>query len=160
MRKVSDLYKFVWTTRPLLKHIESAVERTLEGTGLTVRTRAVLEVVAMSGPSTVPTIARALEIERQYVQVMVNEATDTGLTEAIQNPTHKRSPLFTLTAKGEECLGRTIDLERKNLEEIAAQIAPDDMRAALHVQSIVLEHFRTLSASHQPIKGSSQSQEN
>ncbi|MEC8197624.1 MAG: helix-turn-helix domain-containing protein, partial [Pseudomonadota bacterium] len=71
------LYHLTWLSRPLMQQVETAVEHGLQGTGLTVRTRAVMEVL-LQGPLTVPALAEALHIQRQYVQVMVNEALAAG----------------------------------------------------------------------------------
>ena len=75
------LYELIWNTRPLLQRLERAVQRGLEGTGLTVRMRAVMEILGRDGAQTVPTLARALEIQRQYVQIMVDETSAAGMTE-------------------------------------------------------------------------------
>ena len=45
MINAKQLYKLIWMSRPLMQSAEAAVERGLEGIGLTVRTRAVLEVL-------------------------------------------------------------------------------------------------------------------
>ena len=73
------LYELIWNTRPLLQRIERAVQRGLEGTDLTVRMRAVMEILGRDGAQTVPALARALEIQRQYVQIMVDETTAASL---------------------------------------------------------------------------------
>ena len=68
MNKTDQLYQLVWVSRPLMQAAEAAVEQGLEGTGLTVRMRAVLEMLHRQGDLTVPDIAQKLEIQRQYVQ--------------------------------------------------------------------------------------------
>lgn len=136
-----DLYRFVWMTRPLLRSIEAAVERTLEGSGLTVRMRAVLEVLYAEGAMAVPSLARALQIERQYVQLMVNETLEAGLTAREANPAHKRSPLINLTPKGRELLEKVRAAEARNLKTISSEIAGDDVAAARRVQEHLIEAF-------------------
>src|ERR1700678_2357514 len=90
------LYELIWNTRPLLQRIERAVQRGLEGTDLTVRMRAVLEILGRDGAQTVPTLARALEIQRQYVQTMVDETTAAGMTERGKTSAHCGQPLIPL----------------------------------------------------------------
>jgi DNA-binding MarR family transcriptional regulator len=64
----------------------ACVEAGLEGTELTVRMRAVLEILRRHGDQTVPDIAARLEIKRQYVQLMVNEVLAGGFVEQRANP--------------------------------------------------------------------------
>ena len=68
--KTNNLHQLVWMSRPLMQAAEICVEAGLVGTSLTVRMRAVLEILQRHGALTVPEIAAKLEIKRQYVQVM------------------------------------------------------------------------------------------
>ncbi|MCW1933822.1 MarR family transcriptional regulator [Pararhodobacter zhoushanensis] len=92
--KAKKLYDLVWTSRPLMQAAEACVENGLAGTDLTVRMRAVLEILLAQGALPVPDIAAKLEIQRQYVQVMVNETLASGFTAQHPNPRHKRSPFW------------------------------------------------------------------
>lgn len=141
----TDLYRIIWNTRPLLRLIEASVEKELEGSGLTVTSRAVLEILACSGAIAVPAVARSLQIERQYVQIMVNEALAAGLIERRENPAHKRSPLLVLTEAGEAYLQNIAAIEAKNLESISRRLEPTDIAASLRVQEVLIEELRKLS---------------
>ena len=84
-----------------MQSAEAAVERGLKGIGLTVRTRAVLEVLLVEKEASVPDIAEKLEIKLQYVQLMVNETITEGLTVRRENPRHERqagSSVYKITA--------------------------------------------------------------
>src|SRR4051794_39958606 len=96
-----DLYTVFRHIRPL--HLLAAREVTaaLAGQGLTLGVRAVLEVLHNDGPGTVPAIARTLLLPRQDVQRHCNQALHAGLVTRGPNPSHRRSPLMTLTDDGE-----------------------------------------------------------
>ncbi|MFY0660150.1 MAG: winged helix-turn-helix transcriptional regulator [Shimia sp.] len=120
-------------SRPLMQVAELAVEQGLEGSGLTVRMRAVLEVLRENGALPVPEIARHLQIQRQYVQVMVNETLAEGLTEQRPNPRHKRSPLLALTDKGQALIEGAVARERVLLEAIGDGFEEQEIATALDV---------------------------
>jgi DNA-binding MarR family transcriptional regulator len=137
MKKHEHLYQMVWMSRPLMQAAEACVEQGLAATGLTVRTRAVLEILAQYGELTVPEIALRLEINRQYVQVMVNEALASGFAEQRPNPRHRRSPLLALTNQGQELINRVISQEMTRIEAISADFTEAEIATALHVVAAV-----------------------
>lgn len=144
MSKADSLYDFIWMTRPLVQQVEEAVETGLIGTGLTVRMRAVLEVLAREGSSTVPDLAHALEIGRQYVQLMVNDCLAAGMVVKRPNPRHKRSPLIVLTREGGELITTIRAEELERMEQIAKRLSLKDIDTALSVAQHVLSAFRHL----------------
>lgn len=133
MSKADLLYEFIWLSRPLMQQAEALVEQTLGGTGLTVRMRAVLEILAREGSLPVPALAAKLEIARQYVQVMVNETHSAGLTTRRPNPRHKRSDLIVLTEKGAALIHETMQRERDALTQMAERLQLADIDTALSV---------------------------
>lgn len=133
MKNTESLFEFLWLSRPLMQQVEQAVERGLDGTGLTVRMRAVLEILAQDGSLSVPDLARRLEIKRQYVQVMINETHAAGLTEKRQNPRHKSSSLIVLTSAGADLISEVRERERTLVAEIGARLAQKDVETALSV---------------------------
>lgn len=141
---MKDLYDIIWQTRPLLQQIETAVAAGLDGTGLTVRMRAVLEILVSDGPSTVPALARRLSIQRQYVQLMVNDTEAVGLTTRFPNPAHRASPLIDLTAAGREAISEALDREAAIVERIARQFDPNDIAAAKRVSDGLISAFRQI----------------
>jgi len=131
--KANDLHRLVWMSRPLMQAAEARVEAGLVGTGITVRMRAVLEILQKYGDQTVPDIAHKLEIKRQYVQLMCNETQASGFVEQRANPRHKRSPILALTDTGRILIEAVVSEELKLMEELGANLHEDDVSTALEV---------------------------
>ena len=138
------LYRLIWLSRPLMQAAEAAVDRGLAGTGLTVRTRAVLEILHDFGDATVPEIAHRLEINRQYVQTMVNETLASELTVRRANPRHRASPLIGLTATGRETIAAVLAAERKLVGDLAQSFDDAEVATALDVVQRLTEALRPL----------------
>lgn len=96
----ASLYLVIRQVRPLFKHLQKAVEDGLAGSGVDVPMRGVLERLIDAGPQSVPQIARALLIQRQFTQRVVNALLKLGLVERLENLAHKRSWLIGATPKG------------------------------------------------------------
>lgn len=131
--KSEKLYQLIWMSRPLMQAAETCVENGLAGTDITVRMRAVLEMLRAQGDLSVPEIAAKLEIKRQYVQLMVNETLSSGLTKQRPNPRHKRSPLLALTEKGSTLIDDVIAQEMKLMQIVGATFSEDEIETALKV---------------------------
>lgn len=142
--KNERLYALIWQTRPLLQRIEGAVEAGLRGTGLTVRMRAVLEILATQGPLAVPALARRLEINRQYVQLMVNETMAAGFAERQANPGHRRSSLIALTELGAALIDRVRAAEMALVGSLAEALSDAEIDTARRVSDHLLAGFRRL----------------
>jgi DNA-binding MarR family transcriptional regulator len=138
MIKANDLYALTWMSRPLMQAAEVLVDRELQGSGLTVRLRAVLEILARDDSLTVPDLARQLHIQRQYVQVMVNEALAAGLVEKRDNPRHKRSVLIALTPAGEAQIRAVMTREQAVMARLAEGFEADDLTTARRVMDRLL----------------------
>lgn len=143
--KAEHLHKLVWMSRPLMQAAEACVEAGLEGTDLTVRMRAVLEMVRTHGEQTVPDIAARLEIKRQYVQLMVNETLAAGFLEQLANPRHKRSPLLALTDQGRDLIDTIITQEMALMQKIGVDLCDEKVVTALAVVRAVTEKLKDLS---------------
>jgi len=117
----------------MMQAAEACVEMGLKDTDLTVRMRAVLEVLHAHGSQSVPEVAAKLEIQRQYVQLMVNETLTSGLIEQHPNPRHKRSPLLALTPRGRDLIQGIINRELALMLEIGTQFEDKDIETALNV---------------------------
>ncbi|MBU2867108.1 MarR family winged helix-turn-helix transcriptional regulator [Pacificibacter marinus] len=129
-------------SRPLMQAAEACVEAGLVGTNLTVRMRAVLEIVDKYGEQTVPDIAARLEIKRQYVQIMCNETLVSGLIEQRPNPRHKRSPILALTDHGRAVIEEIITKEMKLVEEVGGNLSNEDIATALEVVIAVTDSLK------------------
>ncbi|WP_416369455.1 MarR family winged helix-turn-helix transcriptional regulator [Tritonibacter mobilis] len=122
---------------------EACVEAGLVGTNLTVRMRAVLEMLDKYGEQTVPEIAARLEIKRQYVQIMCNETLASGLVEQRPNPRHKRSPVLALTDHGRTLIEEIISNEMELMEKVGANLSSEDISTALEVVLTVADRLKT-----------------
>lgn len=140
--KDENLHQLIWMSRPLMQAAEACVEAGLIGTNLTVRMRAVLEILEKHGEQTVPEIAARLEIKRQYVQIMCNETLASGFIEQRVNPRHKRSPILALTDHGRAMIEEIISKEMKLVQEVGANLSNDDIATALKVVLAVTDRLK------------------
>lgn len=140
--KAQHLHQLIWMSRPLMQAAEACVEAGLTGTNLTVRMRAVLEILNKYGELTVPEIAARLEIQRQYVQIMCNETLASGFIEQRANPRHKRSPILALTDQGRTLIEEIISKEMTLVEEIGEALSKEDIATALEVILAVTESLK------------------
>lgn len=142
--KADHLHHLVWMSRPLMQAAEACVEAGLQGTELTVRMRAVLEILRRSGDQTVPDIAVRLEIKRQYVQLMVNETLASGFVEQRTNPRHRRSPLLALTDRGRDLIDNIIARELALMKTVGADLNEEDIVTALNVVLVVTGRLKDI----------------
>ncbi|WP_231024283.1 MarR family winged helix-turn-helix transcriptional regulator [Sulfitobacter mediterraneus] len=129
---------------------EAAVERGLEGSGLTVRMRAVLEILADGGAATVPEIAQRLEIKRQYVQLMINDTHDAGFTEAVPNPRHQRSKLIALTETGQSLIAQVMQREKELLKRIGGDLPDEELEITLRTMQQLIARLKSATEEKAP----------
>ncbi len=130
--------------RPVFRHLTRAVEGMLEGTGISLPVRGVLERLYEAGPASVPTLARALGIPRQFAQKLVDEAAALGLTERRPNPAHRTSALIALTDQGRATIEALLAREMEALDVIARGFDADEVEVAGRVLGDLVTAFRTL----------------
>ncbi|MFI9046276.1 MarR family winged helix-turn-helix transcriptional regulator [Streptomyces sp. NPDC053427] len=136
-----DVIRRLW---PLHRTIVRAVERELEGTGMTAGEHALLDALRSEGPRTVPQLARTMGLDRQPVQRWVNHAAELGLVVTAPNPAHRRSPLIELTTEGGEVMRGIQQFEAAELRRGLADLSADDVGTALRVLDRLGEEFRHL----------------
>lgn len=136
-----QLFEFIRRVRPLYRTLLTAVGDQLEGTGISVALRGVLEILADDGPQTVPQIARAHGVGRQFVQRTVDEAVAAELAFSEDNPAHRRSPLFNLTDAGRAAFAKIRRQEMAVTRRVAAGLSRADVAAALRVANHMIEGF-------------------
>lgn len=141
MKKSVELYEIIRLIRPVHRRLARAVEAKLEGTGVTVGMRAVMEVLEEAGPMAVPEIGRALFLARQQIQLLMNALEEQGLVERRANPAHKRSPLFALTEAGHDRFGEIRARETDEIETVCELFSDDDLRSTQRVLCTMLDHF-------------------
>jgi len=117
-----------------LFHLLHAVAAQLHGGGeLTAGRRGVLRGLDRFGPQTVPQMARARPVSRQYIQSLVNDLEAEGLVETLENPAHRRSRLVCLTQRGAGALAEMYRREADLFATLELSIADDEMRHAASV---------------------------
>ncbi len=141
MKKSVELYEIVRLIRPVHRRLARAVEAKLEGSGVTVGMRAVMEVLEEAGALSVPEIGRTLFLARQQIQLLVNALEDQGLVERKPNPAHKRSPLFALTEAGRTAFGGIRAQENDEIDEVCELFSENDLRSTQQVLCAMLDHF-------------------
>jgi len=87
-------------TRLLFHALKHWAETLHEGLEMTMGMRAVLELLLLGGPATVPDMARSRGVSRQHVQQQVDALFERGYVERGANPAHKRSSIISLSDKG------------------------------------------------------------
>ena len=93
------------------------------------------------GEQTVPQLARARPVSRQFMQTLVNKLLDEGLVDYIENPAHKRSRLVRLTQKGSAAVKIMIQRELKVLDGITLWISAEELQLAEKVLHDIREYF-------------------
>ena len=141
MTNADELYDLIRLVRPLYKALEGAVARGLEGTGLTVTERAVLEQIHDNDPLTVPRIGDALIVPRQFIQKTVDGLAAKGLVERRRNAAHRRSALMALTPSGVELITDILAREAELTRRVAASLAPGDVATARAVVETMIAGY-------------------
>lgn len=131
--KSDDLYRLIWLSRPLMQRVETLVIQGLEGTGLSVRMRAVLEILDKHGDQSVPDLARLLEIKRQYVQQMINDVVAAGYAHKRPNSRHKSSQLISLSELGQTTINAVLGREQQLLACVSETFDAGELSVALKV---------------------------
>lgn len=126
-------YAVLSHVRPLHLLAARAVTRRLEGQRITMAIRALLERLEERGPQTVPQVAEWLDVSRQAVQRVVDDAVRLGYVELRDNPAHRRSWLVALTGEGRRTFGALHAEELRTLGALTAGIEPDDLRTCADV---------------------------
>jgi len=141
-QRVAELHAVLQYVRPLSRHVAQVGADRLDGTGISVGSRAVLERLAVEGALTVPHLGRALAFPRQVVQRMVNELLALKLVEPRGNPGHRRSHLFAVTSAGRQAIDDVRAGEDGELEAVARRFTPEQTTAAVEVMAALTDHFR------------------
>lgn len=122
--------------RLLYHHLVQLVEDLHHGSGISAPQRAVLEYLHRHGPTTVPAMARARGVTRQHIQVLMNELQQIALAQPQDNPAHRRSPVFALTAAGRDAMSDILAREHEYLE---THIGDVDQADIAHAAGILAE---------------------
>src|SRR5690606_30283895 len=102
--------------------------------GLTSARWQVLGAISIaSQPQSIPQIAATMGVTRQGVLKQINLLVGEGLVRPQINPAHKRSPLYSLTPKGEALSQALPERRQKHVGEIATGFNATDLDAAIRV---------------------------
>lgn len=127
----------------LFHRLTAAAEQIHRQGEMTAAKRGVLRGLDRVGPQTVPQMARARPVSRQFIQTLVNQLAEQGHVEFIDNPAHKRSRLVRLTPRGKELLEAMYRREAKALGQLEIGIPDENLRAAAAVLRAVRELFQS-----------------
>ena len=112
----SEQYQVIWLIRRLFRALSQKSSENLEGFGISVADRAVMEFLYPEKMLSVPEIAEQYKVSRQHVQVTVNSLLASRLAVTEENPRHKRSPLIMLNAKGRELFSAVLERDEEAIK--------------------------------------------
>ena len=102
--------------------------------GLTSARWQVLGAIALAPqPPTIPQIGEVMGVTRQGVLKQINLLVDDGLVQALPNPAHARSPLYTPTGHGQAVFQAIHQSWREHVQAMAAGFSTADLDAAVRV---------------------------
>lgn len=126
---------------PVYRKSQRLVEDNERIEGVSIGVRAVLELLRVHGPMTVPQMAREQSLSRQFVQRMTNDAISKGWVETQENPAHKRSSLIALTGEGQATILAVVRREHKALSQTPGELTGADIDGCLRVLSGLLRNL-------------------
>ena len=138
-----SVYALIAATRACFRELRAFGDQLHSDIGVTAAMRAVMEHLADYGPDTVPDIARAKQVSRQSIQVLVDSLGAAGLAEARENPEHRRSVLVALTARGKRTFKEMRDRERVALAAIADGLPQAGVEGASRTLRALLRRLET-----------------
>lgn len=127
----SALYPFIWKIRRVFQQLRSVSDTMLEDLEINASQRAVIEALSGEEQFSVPQIAKKLNVSRQHVQVLVNELLAKELVKAGENPSHKRSPLISISATGLALFASVEKRERDLLTALQSSFSNTDLATSL-----------------------------
>jgi DNA-binding MarR family transcriptional regulator len=118
---------------PVYRKVARIVESDEVENGMSVGVRAVLDQLCREGELTVPGIAGRLELSRQFIQRMVNDASAAGYVDLVENPAHRRSRLVRLTSAGEAAITTVSAREHELMGRVGGDLTAGELEATLRV---------------------------
>ncbi|WP_120631368.1 MarR family winged helix-turn-helix transcriptional regulator [Ruegeria sp. EL01] len=131
------LYAGIQLTRPLLRNITARVEADLDGTGISVGERAILEVLLAVQQATAPEITQILQVKRQLVGRLIKDLVERGLLKSIPNPQHRTSNFYCLTEQSKAVIERIRATEMARMTQFVERFTDEEIRAYFVVQSTI-----------------------
>lgn len=130
MSKAKDLDHATRKIRMCFQLLKTLGDRLCQDLNITASMRAVIEQIDEGGPQTVPQIARAKNVSRQHIQLLVDALGEAGMIILKPNPAHRRSSLVELTDAGAAAFWQIREKEAILLQEIAQQFKRNELEQA------------------------------
>lgn len=143
-----QVYRLLRHVRPIVLNSARVVEQGLGEVGWTVGMRAVVEVLVDAGASTVPDIARRLDLPRQGVQRHVNGLLHRGHVHTRANPAHRRSVLIAVSSAGRASFEQVRASETRGLALLAPECTAADLATAGRVLAALDRDIRAAAHDH------------
>ncbi|UQN28729.1 MarR family winged helix-turn-helix transcriptional regulator [Brachybacterium kimchii] len=118
---------------PVYRTVARIVERSEPIMGMSTGVRNVLDQLRRGGDLTVPQLASAQDLSRQFVQRMVDDASAAGFVERRRNPSHRRSFLVHLTADGEAAIAAVAAREHTLMGQVGGELTGAEVDTTLRV---------------------------
>lgn len=135
------LYRGAQLTRPLLRNITARVDADLAGTGVTVGQRAILEALLHADQATAPELTALLDMKRQFVARELKQLLRSGMVETRDNPRHRRSVFYRLTATSRATITAIRQREVARFTEFAKGFSKAEIDAYLRIQQALNDAF-------------------
>ncbi|UCE88835.1 MAG: winged helix-turn-helix transcriptional regulator [Pseudomonadota bacterium] len=137
----SESYQVIWLIRRLFRALSQKSNENLEGLGISVADRAVMEFLYPEKMLSVPEIAEKYQVSRQHVQVTVNSLLENGLLVTKENPSHKRSPLMMLNARGRKLFGAVLKNDKEAIRSLFSHISKNDVQITQRTLQSLLDEL-------------------
>lgn len=122
-----DLFMEVFKLHMTLSDVRDKVHAEV---GLVTSQRKIMGTLDAMGPATVPDMAAALKVSRQFVQNVCNDLDAKGYILFLDNPRHKRSKLVELTASGRLAHQQARQREHEIIEQTLPQVVTKNVEMA------------------------------
>lgn len=124
----SESYQVIWLIRRLFRALSQKSSENLEGFGISVADRAVMEFLYPEKMLSVPEIAEQYKVSRQHIQVTVNSLMGNRLVVTKENPRHKRSPLIMLNAKGRKLFAAVLKKDEEAVNLLFSHVSENNVQ--------------------------------
>ena len=117
-------------------------DQMVEPLNLTSARWQVLGAVSLADkPLSAPQVAEAMGITRQGAQKQLNKLEEEGFLEQLPNPRHERSPLYSLTKRGNQAISATMSLQKTWADNLASNLSLQDLKNTLQTLNAVYERL-------------------
>jgi DNA-binding MarR family transcriptional regulator len=136
-----QLREVVDETVALFHRLRWVSEEIYAAGGRSLPRRGILRGLVRYGSRTVPQLARHRSVTRQHVQHVVDGLVADGLVELVANPSHVRSPLVRVTARGAALVATMDEVDARVLAAIGVGLSARDLAASARTLRAVREAF-------------------